>query len=117
MRTGIGSRITLLLLMGAAALLATIGTLVLFPIGDRAADVAELTDAERTGAAALLIVGRIGAIVSVIGYLVLTELQAQTSGAFGSPGGRPLPPVPPSRSERRRPVGHELRVGRGDSWS
>ena len=95
MRTGEGAR-AVLTLAGTACLLVGIACVVVLA-GD--GDEWNLTRGELAMVTAALVVCGLGTIVSIIGYLLLTELQAQSVGALGPPARRRNQRTPATGSE------------------
>jgi hypothetical protein len=68
----------------------------------------------------LAICGTLFVAIGLATYLVLAELQAQTSAALGSKHNQTSTSRRPESHRGQpasKPVGNELRIGRGDSWS
>jgi ABC-type ATPase involved in cell division len=63
----------------------------------------------------LVVVGGVSLVVCVVGFVVLSELQAQTALRHGQLRRKVWRRVPVVQGVPR-PVGGDLRVGRGDSW-
>ena len=109
MRTGTLARVALLLLTLVSVIVAMMAAV--------SRDVAESgtsrLDLPPDLLTAAFIVGGVGVVLGIIGYVILTELQFQTTIVLASMNQPPLPPpdAAPSSTEPRRTI------ARHDSWS
>lgn len=111
-RSGIGSRVLLLLVGALCITLSLFSALIL--IGQQRTPNERASDIPRDLVTAMVIVGGIGAVVALVGYLVLAELQAQTAAAFGPNRRRAAQPLPPPVADE---AGGRRTIARHDSWS
>jgi hypothetical protein len=105
MRTGLGSRVFLLLMVAVGLLVASMGFMGL----------AVEQGLHKEFALGLAIGGTLFVVVGLATYLLLAELQAQTAAALGSKTRQPRAPAHDLPAPTSK--GNDLRVGRGDSWS